>query len=432
MGPVAALSSAFLVGACAPDAVPTSDGTAKPPALELPGTCYEGQYPTQIYVDTGGITNGLNWVKQPYEAVDGPFVYADINPSAPVFDIHITPDGNFKVGETNGALDGFAAEKLLGSLVCSKELLLATMSNGALKSLQARIFENMGGDEYNASGLRDFMYIPDGDGHKPTIYGFLPTDEILDQETLLVVWRHELLHAALNNGELNAQLQPAERQIVQQACAVIRKSATAQAGRNAYRIIQNLSALQAQIDPQYRAAFQTVIDAMLQGTYDQLPIELDEPKEVAACHVQSPMRAVLQVVVANGGDAKEFKKAANALDGDIVGSINDGWNDVLEESTIYSFFKEGNYMAFGRSNNEFGHPVNSDEVLTTFLNAALSFPDRVAEHMSGMTVKERDAALAIVSAAIATIKNNNPNSPGLSMWLDVRYSLFTDALKRYE
>lgn len=300
-------------------------------------------------------------------------------------------------------------------------MLAAALQAGALHDVQVRIFETWNGGRYNRSGLEDFVYNPD----RSTIYGFLPAGQVIEQETLLVQYRHELLHAALNKGGWSANLQPEQRQIVERACTTIRQSAVRQAAQHAGNIVQNLRTLQSQIEPQYRGAFDMVIQAMQQGTFDQLPTEDRGDGLVSECYVQPPLYAVRQVVLANGGDAQAYAEAVGALDYTIAADVHDDWYDIIEELTIYSLFKEGNIMGGGLSNNEFGHPQdNSDELLTTFLNVILSFPDRAASISAHLTAEKRRAVLDIAQAAIVTIKHNYPNDTVLAEWLDARYALF--------
>lgn len=428
-GAVAAASAFTLIGCAAPEttgSTPIPFETSGPSGsltgtrlLAEAGTCYEGNRPSTVTIDTAQLTHLL--AEYRYGTLPDPvLLYAGSYPSAAVAKVTLGPDGLQYTDETGGRLSEFVdAERLLGALVCSKELLAAALQEEG--ELHVRAFKERNGDEYNRSGLDDFVYNPDSS----TIYGFLPAGQVIEQETLLVQYRHELLHAALNKGGWSANLQPEQRQIVERACTIIRQSAVRQAAQHAGNIIQNLRTLQSQIEPQYRGAFDTVIQAIQQGTFDQLPTEDRRDGLVSACHVQSPMHAVRQVVLANGGDAQAYAEAVRALDYTVAAGVHDAWYDIIEELTIYSLFKEGNIMGGGLSNNEFGHPQdNSDELLATFLNAILSFPDRATSISAQLTAEERHAVLDIAQAAIVTIKHNYPNDTVLAEWLDARYALF--------
>lgn len=296
--------------------------------------------------------------------------------------------------------------KLLSSVQANAPLLEAAMASDRLDSIRFRIMRPTD-PAYDISGevpraipfylSKDFSQ---GETDQSNIYYFLPPSGTMDLKTVTTMTRHEGLHAALGHGPL-VKPSPEITKRYQQACSVLRQDAieTMQlmGGTANYALYQ----LGTQAPRSLQPAYETVIEAIENGTYDQLPwFTEDTDATIPECFVQPPHAAVVKQAELLGVSEDMDKFLTENRDkpefDTLLGTIYDSWNDSLEDLTVYQIYKEGMWLATADSEDA-GHPQdNWREMATSSMNRLYGDIDGLAQDLQHLKPEVRTAALEIL------------------------------------
>ncbi len=457
---VAATAAVLALSGCT-DGTPDVKTSAAPadtrPAVTASAS-YEEQYPAQVLLDTTGISAPLDQAIKAQESnasaapsaspapnslpgwqtldntwPNGTKDYSfPLQTSAPLLEVKMAADGSLRyTDQTGGTMRPEDIGFLLGTVQHNNELVKGSMSNGNIDSIRFRIFEpNQFPDNPELEPSEYPLFLPKDytDAANGNVYYFLPASGILDQEATATMERHELIHGALKHGI--DKITPEDTAVLADACDTLRTAALQEATSYAYDIADRLVYLRDHSDNKYASSFNTVIRAINNGDYRALPLAKDLD-DVIECFIQNPIGAVYQTAKHKGVNTKQldedlFEKNANT---DVTTAVVDDWNGLLDDQTIYSQLREAAYLKpSGEDPDKRGHPYQgAHEVMTSFLNVTLSFPEEAAYKLIGTDAKQLDAIDTIVRKSIGLIKQKN-NDPQLNMWLDVRYGMFKKEL----
>lgn len=337
--------------------------------------------------------------------------------------------------KTLGVMPEGDRNNILGAVAANTPMLTAAMETGKLQTVNIHMYKPTKPGEIPP--ISNGMDMPDdqsryksGRGESSTnLELFLNDQGDMDQESLATLVSHESIHAALKAGLESGKLSPEDLATITKACGVLRHHTTEFMHHFSRNITDQLRYLRQHVDKQYAPAFTKVMEAIQQGTYDQLPI-YKGASEVPECYIQSPIAAVYNV--ADTMDLDSFSlahKLGQREFSDQIGKLNGDWHNLSSYYTIYKLTREETYLSPEEYNKDFGHPQdNSDETFASFLDVALQFPDKAAAMISTMTKSEQKATLAIVQTTANILKKNNPDNTPLKIQLDIQLDRFKTAL----
>lgn len=353
--------------------------------------------------------------------------------SAPVVEVNMAADGTMRYeDQTKGSISSTDVSFLLGAVTYNKELLQASMVSGTVDRIRFRVFEpNQYPDSPDLEPGDYPMFLPRDytDKANSNLYYFLPAHETLDQQGVATMMRHEAIHGALRHGL--DKFTPEDTAVLAEACTTIRDAALQEATVYAYDMVDRLTYLRDHSDTKYASSFNTVIRAIQNNTYQELPLQKDMD-EIIQCYIPNPLQAVTQVIKHQGVDTEEFSESlwsSNEKSEATVGVVDD-WNEYIENDTIYAALREATYLRTNETPDKRGHPQQgAHEIMTSFLNVALSFPEEAARKLNGTDPKQIAGIDTIVRKSIGQIKQKQNNAE-LNTWLDVRYGIFKSELNK--
>ena len=304
------------------------------------------------------------------------------------------------------------------------------MANGRTHKMHFRIYKPERTQASSRFAPDDYMfYLPQdyNDGGKPNIYYFLPADKRVDTESIQTMIGHEASHAALDHNDKDL-LTPEQRATYQKACGILRKSALETVGTPS-RAASGLRDLRRAAPAELKPAYTTVIAALEEGKYDELPTRAHSPSEVSECYVQNPIQAVRKQTKLLGVSelSDTFSKSKEVAD--LEATLKDEWNDALEKYTVYKHLKEATWLLPGESNEGKGHPQDGvHEVAASSLNRLLQDPEQFGKDIATIKVDDRKAITDLLDLATTMLREKYPDAHDLHQVIGERRTVFNRAL----
>lgn len=350
-----------------------------------------------------------------YKTIDGLSGSQNVTPSYQILEVTLGHDKQLHYSAP-AELPQDEKATLLGTVATNDSFIRSAMTPKAsgkaeVDKLRFRIYAPDTSSSYsNHSEMEYVSNDPNNEG-KGTVYYTLPAFNAVDTQSIVSMERHEDLHALLGHENDN-WLSPENAQRMNAACTVLQKSVVADvwpqgtAQTDLHFMAKNAS-------PQFRPAYQKVIDTLNNGTFTELPVISGTP-QTPQCTIQNPYRASARVAESMGQNTEKMTQEAVMDENSPLAkhweSIGDGWEDRVSYDSDLKYISESNYLAQSADNKLAGHPAdNGMETAVSTLNCALIDTDEFISNLGRLSADERHAVKTIVSIAAGVLKDRHPD-----------------------
>lgn len=444
-GTAVILGATALVG-CSPDSAQKSQETN--PADSLPTVAVDAYNPEDIpygvLINTREITNAINTTS---DAATRYSVIGNINPatqqdsadlptdpSASVLTITLGSDKKLHYRNALPAISN-SERGLLTAVEANAPLLTEAMSSDRINNVYFRIFKPTPVEDDPTYQPQDDMLLLahdfNGGDDKPNLYYYLSADNTINYETLSGMLEHEILHGALDHKPEKV-LSPEQYERYQDACGVLRNYALNEMSSLSGSTTDALEQLRAEAPNALKPAYTTVIDAIRDGSYGDLPTRELEPSEEPMCYTQTPSQALgAQARELGVDDLLRAQIDSNMEASDLLARASDDWKNSIEQQTIYQYLREATWLPPGPGTDMHGHPEEGmHEITVSSLNRLFKDAENFGRDMAGQPDDVSTAVGEILDLGIQQLQERYPDADDLHQVISQRRTAFNAQLGR--
>lgn len=346
--------------------------------------------------------------------------------TAPILTITLENDKLTYEDSTPGLIP--AERQLLGTINASDSPLRNAMKSGTLHSVKVRAFESKEKSFVGAIAKPIFVSQDATDNRKNNLYYFLPVDNPIEEKVLKVMFSHESVHAALKHT-MDRKIEPSTRRTLEKACNTLQKSALEDMQYFGTTTQMYLTDLWRSAPAEIKPHFSTVIKAMKNGTYNQLPVLNKQNAEIPACYIERPPYIVTELARQHGHSEILRTYLNSERNQQILGSIEESWTKALYGHTVYGQIREAAFLPLDPRNEAAGHPEDgAEELEASTTSLALVTPKEFGQKVKSLPKDEQQAVVTVIEMSIQSLKKTAPSDTDRAQ-LDERLNVFKAALK---
>lgn len=354
--------------------------------------------------------------------------------SAPLMDLRIGSDGTLRYKTYDERPGQYLNQnaKIMHAVADAAPVLEAAMQANVVGQAHIRIFEPNqfpGNPQWEPGQYGVHINHDYNDGGKPAVYYYLPADAQISPQALSLILSHEAGHGLTESREDIAP-DPDVARAFTAACTTLRAQAAANMAQDGSLIESSLQTMRSMAPKVYDGAFNAVISAMRNGTYDQLPARYPfGNRSIPACFMQDPWHALADYVALHKVNGGKLPFASDAQYEDYFENESNemvtDWNDLIKAKTIYGELCESGYLGNLPTDKEMGHSYdNILELKASTGNLILRVPDAFGENVADLPADQKAAVLTVAAQVTDYLRKHHATNKGLMDLVNKNYATF--------
>lgn len=361
--------------------------------------------------------------------------------SAPLLDIKLGRDGELHY---NDFIDSAEPDNniaiLLKTVSSTSPLLLPALRAGEVQTVHLRIFDPETAEEQDESlrSMQQGMFVPRdfNDGGTPSIYLYMPAKGLQDTQTTQLSIEHELNHGMLRQYNLETgeavSFTDEERTLFTEACAMLRGNALEKVQRSGSSLLSSLRRMRSMSKPALHESYDKVIDAIGEGTYQNLPVHPVFASSLPACYLQNPWQAIsVDLQAKKVGHDRLLPGVSPDAFTEVSAQMNLEWQGLIKDETLYGGLSESTHLKRDAAHRLYGHPYdNAYELAASSTNLAIRLPAETGALVACGTEAQSALIQEVVRYNIQKLKDTHPLEGAFHKYLDTQLAIFIAAATR--